>query len=78
MFALAKEDEFEAIAVAAGGVDVAGVIPPLGPIVGVVEVIARELVVVTGDDFAELRVRGQGCHGGKECQRTEHLISLLS
>ncbi len=54
---LAEEDEFEAVAMAVGGMEIAGVIPPFGAEIRVLEMIARELVMVAGERLAVGRVQ---------------------
>ena len=44
----AEERELEAETMAVGRLEVPGVIPPFGAVVGMVEMIARELVMVSG------------------------------
>ena len=46
--ALPEEHQFEAVAMAVGRVHVARVIPPLGAEIGMLEMVARELVAVAG------------------------------
>ena len=59
-FALTEEDQFEAVAVTVPGMDVARVIlPPLRAEVGMLEVVARELVAVTGQSLPVLRCRSE-------------------
>ena len=58
-FALTEEDQFEAVAVTVPGMDVARVIPPLRAEVGMLEVVARELVAVTEQSLPVLRCRSE-------------------
>src|ERR1700689_2527862 len=47
--AYAEESQFESETPAFGGFEIAGVIPPLGLKIGMVEVVAGELIVVAGE-----------------------------
>ena len=61
---LAKEGEFETVAMAGGIVKIAGVVPPFGLVIGVVEVIGGELIVIAGKrrevDGEEERIKLHG------------------
>ena len=61
--ALAEEDELEAVAVAVGGVNVAGVIPPLGAEAGMIEVVARKLVAVAREGLEARQSQEEAQHG---------------
>ena len=57
---LAEEDELETVAMSAsGGLEIAGVIPPFGAEFGVVEVVARELKVVSRNGLPKVGKEGE-------------------
>ncbi len=58
-FAEAKKDELKAEAVTGGIVNVSGVIPPLGAVIRVFEMVARELVGRAGQRFFIRKVAGR-------------------
>ncbi len=49
---LAEEGQLETEAAAVGGLEIAGVIPPLGGEVGMIEIVVRKGVVVAGQSEA--------------------------
>ena len=59
---LAEEGQFETETMPVGGPEIAGVVPPLGLIVGMIEVIARKLVMIPGQ--RESVIRGLAEHRG--------------
>lgn len=62
---LPEEDQLESVAMSVARAEVPSVIPPLGAKVGVVELVARELIVVAGEGGTP------GRRGEKECQDQE-------
>src|ERR1700741_3390110 len=58
--ALAEESQLEPELFAVGGLQIAGVIPPLGLVVGVIEEVARECETVAGERRLKLCERAYG------------------
>ena len=79
VLALAEEDQLEAVTMAVAGADVAGVIPPLGAILRVIEMVARKLVRVTGQRDFVVEYRGQKpeCEGQRPAYRTQLYFTQL-
>jgi len=75
--ALAEKHQLEAIPMAGRGAEVAGVIPPLRAILRVVEVIARELVAVSGKRDAVIG-GGASRENGEKPQEAPHRSSHCS
>ncbi len=59
VLALAEKDQLEAVAVAVAGAHVAGVIPPFGAELRVIEMVTRKLVVVARQSYFVVQDRGE-------------------
>src|SRR5580704_11235603 len=55
IYALSKKGQFKTKVTTVGGSDVAGVIPPFGLIIGMIEMVARKFVAVSGQCDSVLR-----------------------
>jgi len=68
---LAGEDEFEAVALPVSSVHVARVVPPFGTEIGMFEVIARKVEMVSGQ-----RLPIDGRHREEEDQKEFHSLTV--
>src|SRR5271166_5005662 len=59
---LAKEGQLEAKAMPVGGLEIAGVVPPLGFVIGMIKVVARELVAITRQRLLVLGKQRRGAN----------------
>src|ERR1700682_2321852 len=71
--ALPEKDQFKTVAMPVIGAEVTGVIPPLGAELRMIEVIAGEVVVITGESLTVVRASGAERPAGEKGNDSPHL-----